>query len=101
MKLHANNQGMTLLEVLAAVAISLISMTVLMQLTLSNRTHKSGIDRAIVFKEVLTNNAIELKGASVDDIPLPITSVAMLVTICCKVLAWADKRTFRAKAVWI
>nr|BFD68993.1 hypothetical protein HAGR004_40150 [Bdellovibrio sp. HAGR004] len=71
MKPQLNNLGMTLIEVLGAVAISLISLTVLMQLTLSNRTHKSGIDRSIVFKEVLTNNAIELKGASVDDIPLP------------------------------
>nr|BFD61285.1 hypothetical protein CKG001_33920 [Bdellovibrio sp. CKG001] len=71
MKLQLNNLGMTLIEVLGAVAISLISLSVLMQLTLSNRTHKSGVDRSIVFKEVLTNNAIELKGASVDDIPLP------------------------------
>lgn len=71
MKLHLSNQGMTLIEVLAALAISIVSVTVLMQLTLSNRTHKSDVDRSIVFKEVLTNNAIELKGASVDDIPDP------------------------------
>ena len=66
-----NNSGMTLVEVLVAIGISLISLTVLMQLTLSNRTHKSEVDRSIVLKEILTNNAIELKGRAVTEIPLP------------------------------
>ncbi|MGE9745407.1 PilW family protein [Bdellovibrio bacteriovorus] len=66
-----NNSGMTLVEVLVAIGISLISLTVLLQLTLSNRTHKSEVDRSIILKEILTNNAIELKGRAVTDIPLP------------------------------
>lgn len=67
----SNQYGMTLIEVIVAIAISMISLTVLLQLTLSNRTHKSEVDRSIILKEVLTNNAIELKGRSVTDIPDP------------------------------
>ncbi len=62
---------MSLLETLAAIAISVIAVSVLLKLTLSNRVHKSEVERSIVLKEILTNNAIELKGATIDSIPAP------------------------------
>lgn len=64
-----NPRGMTLIEILAAITISMICLTVLLQLTLNNRTHKTEIDRSMIFKDVLTNNAIEIKGSSSESLP--------------------------------
>lgn len=60
---------MTLVEVMAAVAISMVSVSVFLFLTLSNRNHKSQVDHSTLLKEILTNNVIELKGLQYADLP--------------------------------
>ncbi len=61
---------MTIMEVLVAIAVSMICVTVYLQMTLSNRTHRSQVDKSIFLKEVLTNNVIEAKTLNITDIPL-------------------------------
>ncbi|WP_413944113.1 type II secretion system protein J [Bdellovibrio sp. HCB-162] len=64
-----NTKGMTLVEVMAALAISMVSVSVFLFLTLSNRNHKSQVDHSTLLKEILTNNVIELKGLQYSDLP--------------------------------
>lgn len=64
-----NEKGMSLIEVLAAVAISVISVSVFLYISLSTRTHKSQVDHSTLLKEILTNNVIELKGLQYSDLP--------------------------------
>lgn len=78
MKLLRNVRGMTLVEVLAAMGISIIGMAVLLQMVLGNKTHKSRVDRSILLKELLTYNTIEIKSLSVDDLPPPGTCLVRI-----------------------
>ncbi|WP_413613170.1 type IV pilus modification PilV family protein [Bdellovibrio sp. HCB-110] len=64
-----NTRGMSLVEVMAAIAISMASVSVFLYLTLSNRNHKSQVDHSTLLKEILTNNVIELKGLQYADLP--------------------------------
>lgn len=64
-----NQSGMTLVEVLASITISLICTAAFLQLSLSNQQHRTEIDRTIALKELLTNNVIEMKSRPVASVP--------------------------------
>lgn len=65
-----NRSGMTLIEVLVSIGISLICVSVYLQMTLSNRTHRVQVDKSIFLKEVLTNNVIEVKSTDISSLPV-------------------------------
>ncbi|WII71983.1 prepilin-type N-terminal cleavage/methylation domain-containing protein [Bdellovibrio sp. 22V] len=64
-----NRKGMTLVEVLVALSISMVTVGVFLYLALGNRTHKSQQDHSNLLKELLLNNVIELKGMPYTALP--------------------------------
>lgn len=63
-----NSRGMTLIEVMLAIGISIVGVTVFLSFVLMSRKHVSHVDRSIILKEILTDNVIELKGLQVSDL---------------------------------
>ncbi|WP_246845193.1 type II secretion system protein [Bdellovibrio sp. NC01] len=63
-----NKRGMTLIEVLLAIGISVVGVSIFLFFVLSSRKHVSHVDRSIILKEVLTDNVIELKGLQIADL---------------------------------
>ncbi|MGZ3827038.1 MAG: type IV pilus modification PilV family protein [Bdellovibrio sp.] len=66
--MHLNSKGMTLIEVLLAVGISIVGVSVFLSFVLLSRKHVVHVDRSITLKEILTDNVIELKGLQVTDL---------------------------------
>ncbi|WP_413570476.1 type II secretion system protein [Bdellovibrio sp. HCB117] len=73
-----NSRGMTLIEVLMAIGISVIGVSIFLFFVLTSRKHVTHVDRAIVLKELLTDNVIELKGLQIGDI-VPIGKCLMRI----------------------
>lgn len=69
MKLRTRERGMTLIEVMIAIAISMVSISAFLYWALNNRVHKSKIDHGALLKEVLTSNVIEVRGRAFQDLP--------------------------------
>lgn len=67
--------GMTFIEVLVTLAISMISTSAFLFLVMQNRTHKAQIDHSALMKEILTNNVIEARGLNFADLPAADTCV--------------------------
>ncbi|MDG0814965.1 type II secretion system protein [Bdellovibrio svalbardensis] len=63
-----NSRGMTLIEVMLAIGISVIGVSVFLFFVLSSRKHVTHVDRSIILKEILTDNVIELKGLQIADL---------------------------------
>ncbi len=63
-----NNRGMTLIEVMLAIGISVIGVSVFLFFVLSSRKNVTHFDPSIVLKEILTDNVIELKGLQITDL---------------------------------
>lgn len=64
-----DRRGMTLIETIITLAISLMSLAAFLYLALGNRAHKSSVDHGTLLKEILTNNVIEVRAIMLRDLP--------------------------------
>ncbi|AHI06523.1 hypothetical protein BDW_10115 [Bdellovibrio bacteriovorus W] len=64
-----SQRGMTLIEIMIALAISVATVSVFLTMAFRNRTHKTDVDFSVLLKEVLTNNIIEVKGRGLTELP--------------------------------
>jgi hypothetical protein len=85
MKVFKSNRGMTFIEVLVTAAISIVGASLLFFFVQKVRTHKSGVDGSLIVKEAMADNIVEIKGASLADLPEPAT---------CLVRTYQNNKTF-------
>ena len=64
-----SSEGISILEVLGIIAITGITMGLLLTLTLQNRSNKAQINKLSVFKEALLNNVVELRTKDLTKLP--------------------------------
>lgn len=76
-----SQRGMTLIEIMIALAISVATVSVFLTLAFRNRTHKTDVDFSVLLKEVLTNNIIEVKGRGLTELPAVETCLVRLYNL--------------------